>query len=165
MGPNRLGDFTDKTESYRTAFGADFGNPFTGETYTPNDIGDTDRPLPSKSDRPVETETNVTHTLTQDDAEVGDQPFSSDSDRLRGTESHRTEFGMGCGNQFIPRRMHRNQMMLGNQIIHSRSGPSAWLGLLYPLGTGLSCDSPAMAVAAFGSVGYVPETGTVTSHQ
>ena len=74
MGPNCLGDSTDKTESYRTAFGTDFGNPFTGETYTPDVTRDADRPLSSESDRPVETETNVMRTLTPDDAEVGDQP-------------------------------------------------------------------------------------------
>ena len=85
IGLNCLGDSTDKTESYRTAFGADFGNPFTGKTYTPNDAGDADRPLSSK------TETNVTRTLAPDDTEVGDQPFSSDSDHLRETESHQTE--------------------------------------------------------------------------
>ena len=77
IGPDHLGDSTDKTESYRTAFGADFGNLFTGETYTPNDTGDTDRPLSSESDWPVETETNVTRTPAPDDTEVGDQPFRS----------------------------------------------------------------------------------------
>ena len=41
------------------------------------------------------------HTLAQDDTEVGDQPLSANSDLMRETESHRTEFGMGCGNQFI----------------------------------------------------------------
>ena len=62
IGPDRLGDSTNKTESYRTAFGADFGNLFTGETYTPNDTGDADRPLSSDSVQPVETETEIETT-------------------------------------------------------------------------------------------------------
>ena len=88
MGPNRLGDSTDKTKSYRTAFGG-----LTSVIRLP--AKRTQRMVPK-------TETNVTHTLTPGDTEVGDQPFSSNSDRLRETESHRTKFGIGCGNQFFP---------------------------------------------------------------
>ena len=89
IGPNRP---ADKTESCRTAFGADFGNP-------------------------GENETNVTRTLVPDDTEVGDQPSSSNSDHPRETESHRIEFGVECGNQSIG--THRNRMM---REIHSHPG-------------------------------------------
>ena len=92
IGPDLQGVSADKTESYRTAFGADFGNLFTGETYAlePDDNGDTDRPL-----SPGESETNVMRTPAPDDTKVGDQPSSSDSDHPRESESNRTEFGLG----------------------------------------------------------------------
>ena len=77
-----MGDSTDKTESYRTAF-----EPTSVTRLPEKRIGDADRPLSPESDPPVETETNVTRTPHDTEVgEVGDQPFSSDSDRPRETE-------------------------------------------------------------------------------
>ena len=59
--------------------------------------------------------------------EVGDQPLLSDFE----TESHRTEFGMGCGNQCAAAMYAPEPDEAGMQIIHSRLGPSTRKGPNY----------------------------------